>query len=217
MILCKYRGKNLFISMSKQPTCSNVGKKGMVVGPDRNWEYLYSGKTGVGMSGLGWIRSYMYDSNAVAIYYEVDAAEPLTRFAVFKWLRAGWKDINFVKKSHIHNGLLRFAKDFKEILENPDMPNPTQIARHCSDIRNLSDEKLRSLVQEHLSSVEQISREEGLLSDATIEEMLQNQHYLNSLTRNEMENMVALVYLKQLLGNGRQKQLTSLPVFMKLP
>jgi hypothetical protein len=217
LILCKYRGKNVFISMSKQPASSNVGKRGLVIGPDRHWEYLYSGETGVGRSGLGWVHSYMYDSKAVIIYYEVDPGKPLTRFAVFKWVRAGWKNINFVKRSHIHDGLLRFAADFKAILESPQLPEPAILARYCENIRNLSDEQLRSIVQEHLASIEQFSRREKLLPEATIENLLQNQQYLNSLTRNEMENLVALVYLKQLLGRGRHTQLTSLPVSSYLP
>ena len=217
LILCRYRGKNVFISMSKQPVRSTVGKKGLVIGPDHNWEYLYSGKTGVGKSGLGWVRSYMYDSNAVIIYYEVDPNEPLTRFAVFKWVRAGWKNINFVKRSHIHKGLLRFAKDFKVILENPDLPEPPELARSWENICSLSDRQLRAVVQEHLSSVEQISRREKLLPEATIDKLLQSRQYLNSLTRNEMENLVAVLYLKQLLGRGPHKQLTSLPVSSKLP
>jgi len=217
MILCKFRGKNVFISMSTQPERSEVGKKGLVIGPDRNWEYLYSGQAGVGLSGLGWVHSYMYDSNAIIIYYETEPAKPLTRFAVFKWVRAGWKNINFVKRSHIYNGLLRFAKDFKAILESPDLPDPALLAQSCAEIRGFSDEQLRSIIQEHLSSIEQISRRENLLPEATIEKLLQSRQYLDGLTRNEMESLVTLVYLKQLLGRGQQKQLTSLPVSSKLP
>ena len=217
MILCKYRGKNVFISMSKQPVHSAVGKKGLVIGPDRNWEYLYSGQTGVGMSGLGWIRSYMYDSNAVIIYYEVDPVEPLTRFAVFKWVRAGWKNINFVRRSHIHDGLLRFSRDFKEILESPYLPEPAQLARDCREIRALSDEQLRTIVREHLASIEQICRKEKLLPEATIDKIFRNRQYLDRLTRTQMESLVALVYLKQLLGRGEHRQLSSLPVSPKLP
>ena len=217
LILCKYRDKNVFISMSKQPARSSVGKKGLVVGPDRQWEYLYSGETGLGMSGLGWVRSYMYDSNAIIIYYEVDPAKPLTRFAVFKWVRAGWKNINFVKRSHIYAGLLRFAADFKAILESADLPEPALLARHCADIRGLSDQQLRLIAQEHLSSVEQISRQEKLLPAAAIEKLLQNRQYLNALTRNELENLVTLVYLKQLLGRGQHRRLSSLPVSSQLP
>ena len=212
MILSKYRGKNLFISMSTQPASSAVGKKGLVIGPDRNWEYLYTGKPGVGKQGLGWVHSYMYDSNAILIYYELDPAKPLTRFAVFKWVRAGWKNINFVRRSHIYNGLLRFAADFIAILEHPDLPDPAQLAQYCELIRNLSDEQLRLVVKEHLSSVEQISRREGLLPEATIEELLQSRQYLNSLTRTEMEAIVALIYLRQVLGRGPHTRLTYLPI-----
>lgn len=215
LILFKYQGKNVFISMSKQPVSSTVGKRGLVIGPDHHWEYFYSDQPGVGMSGLGWVHSYMYDSNAIIVYYEIEPGQPLTRFAVFKWVRAGWKNINFVKRSHIYEGLLRFARDFKEILESPDLPEPTRLARYCAKIRGLSSEQLRSIVQEHLTATEQISRRDKLLPKAAIEK-LQNRQYLEGLTRTEMENLVMLMYLRQLLGRGHPQQLTSLPLSSKL-
>ncbi len=89
------------------------GKKGLVLGSDSDWNYLYSGKKGTNLPGLGWVSSYMYDSCTIMIYYEMDPNEPLVRCAVFKWLKAGWSNINMVKKSHIYKGLVRYENSFK--------------------------------------------------------------------------------------------------------
>ena len=41
LILCKFRGKNLLISISKQKDRSDVGRKGLVLGSDDNWDYFW--------------------------------------------------------------------------------------------------------------------------------------------------------------------------------
>ncbi len=71
LILCKYHGRNLLISISKQKDRSDVGKKGIVLGSDDNWDYFYSGEKGLSMPGLGWVSSYMYNSIGISFLYEV--------------------------------------------------------------------------------------------------------------------------------------------------
>jgi hypothetical protein len=56
------------------------------------------------------------------MYEEIDPVTTKVRCAVFKWLRAGWSGINMVRSKHIYNGLKRFAKPLKEILEYPSLP-----------------------------------------------------------------------------------------------
>ena len=111
LILFKHKGRKIFVSLSKQKGTSGVGKKGLIIGPDDNWDYIYSGQPGVTRAGLGWVRSYMYDSYSIAVYYELDEASPLMRFAVFKWVKAGWKEINFVRTSDIYDGAIRFFQN----------------------------------------------------------------------------------------------------------
>ena len=113
LILCKYRGRNLLISISKQKDKSDVGRKGIVLGSDDNWDYFYSGRRGLSKPGLGWVSSYMYNSIGISFLYEVDSKKPVIRYGAFKWLRAGWANVNVVKNKHIHKGLIRYAKDLK--------------------------------------------------------------------------------------------------------
>ena len=117
VILFKYRQRNILVTVSKQADVSTVGKKGYVLGADDDWDYFYSGKPGLTIPALGWVKSYMFGSSGINIYDEIDPAGPKVRCAVFKWLRAGWSGINMVRRKHIYSGLKRFAKPMKEILE----------------------------------------------------------------------------------------------------
>ena len=128
LVLMKHEGRFVLLSISKQARISEVGKKGVILGPDENWTYLYSGQNGINRPGLGWVSSYMYDSYSVAVFAQLDKNRPGVRCGTFKWINAGWSRINMVKKEHIHRGLLRYAKTFKEIIENPVLPGADKIA-----------------------------------------------------------------------------------------
>ena len=144
ILLFKFRQRNVLVTVSKQVDVSTVGKKGYVLGADDDWDYFYSGKPGLTIPALGWVKSYMYESSGIEIYDEIDPGVPKVRCATFKWLRAGWSGINMVKKQHIYRGLKRFAKPLKEILEYPSLPSVETLAGEFSRIRRFSDVTLRS-------------------------------------------------------------------------
>lgn len=211
LILFKYRGRNVFMSLSKQTGISDVGKQGVVLGLHENWDYIYSGKAGVSKAGLGWVTSYMYDSYSIAFYYETGIIRPLVRFGVFKWVRAGWKGINFVRPSHIYNGIVSFSEVFKQILESPELLAPFALVQSCKELEQLTNGQLRKIVKTQIERIEQRSLNEGLLSRKKTEDLFANQRYLKSLNRQEMESMVILEYVKQLLGKEQDTKLTYLP------
>jgi hypothetical protein len=154
LILFKFKNRKVIISISKQKGRSDVGKKGYVLGSDDNWDYFYSGKPGLTVPGLGWVRSYMYDSSGINIYYEIDPYAPLLRCGTFKWLRAGWSKINAVKNHHIHNGMKRFAKSFKEIMEYPSLPDINAFGDTYSKISAMSENELREGIKIYLNTLE---------------------------------------------------------------
>jgi hypothetical protein len=154
LILFKFKNRKVIISISKQKGRSDVGKKGYVLGSDDNWDYFYSGKPGLTVPGLGWVRSYMYDSSGINIYYEIDPYAPLLRCGTFKWLRAGWSKINAVKNHHIHNGMKRFAKSFKEIMEYPSLPDINAFGDTYSKINAMSENELREGIKIYLNTLE---------------------------------------------------------------
>lgn len=128
LILANHRGRQVLISVSKQINTSGVGKKGAILGNDNNWTYFYSGKPGTAKTGLGWVKSYIYDYFSIAIFVESGTTPATVRTGIFQWLRAGWTGINFVKPAHILGGMKRFAYNTKAVLESPRLPAPHQIA-----------------------------------------------------------------------------------------
>lgn len=127
LILLNHKGRQVLITISNQVAVSDVGKKGVVLGSDDDWNYFYSGETGSAKTGLGWIKSYIYDYFSVGVYVESGSKPSMVRSGVFQWIRAGWSGINFVETKHIIKGMKRHANNFKTILESPKLPAPNQI------------------------------------------------------------------------------------------
>jgi hypothetical protein len=194
LILLNHKGHQVMVSVSKQINTSNVGKKGIILGNDSDWNYYYSGQPGTPMTGLGWVKSYIYDYFSIGVY--VDTAPPMVRTGVFQWLRAGWTGINFVKPSHILGGLKRFARDSKLILESPRLPAPNQM---ISTYQLLSNMPAADLIKKY-AALQQAQRslaiQLGKISKSDGEEQLS---FANT-PKEQMAEELMLEYLKTTLG-----------------
>lgn len=200
LILFRYRGHNVFLSVSKQRDISEVGKKGTALGEEENWDYLYSGETGLNKMGLGWVKSYVYDSFSVTVFYETGDKVPKLLCGSFKWLNAGWARVNMVQRKHIHRGLQRYASDLKIILESHNLPDYRQMVAGYSTLRNLSREELRLYLAEYLDTLSnQYARTKSMSRDI-FRDLLDPDRYLDLLEVPQLRAIVELEYLKSLLG-----------------
>jgi hypothetical protein len=201
------------ISISKQADVSDVGRKGYIVGNDEDWNYFYSGEPGLNVTGLGWVKSYMYDSAGISVYTEADQDPVLVRAASFKWLRAGWSSINMVQNDHIYQGMMRFARAFKEIMESPRLPSVKAFESDCRTIAGFSDSALR----EQMTSYRQLLARRAEKLDGGVRrhlpEAFHSEGYWQGLKREEMESTLVLETLKRYLGKSPAdgRTLTFLP------
>ena len=202
LILLKYQGRPALISISKQKNVSDVGKKGVVLGKDDNWDYFYSGQNGLNKPGLGWVNSYMYDSYTVSIFIEQDGAGPLVHCGIFKWLRAGWADMNMVQNPHIYRGLQRYTDTVKGILEYPSLPEPDKMVEIFSKIKTFSADELRDKVKNYIALLSQKYREDTSSGGKLIAETIKDSSYLNQLNPYQMQSVLAVEYIKFLLGKN---------------
>jgi hypothetical protein len=210
LLLFEYDQRDIIITVSKQADVSEVGKKGYVLGSDSDWDYFYSGKTGLTLPALGWVRSYMYDSRGINIYDVLDPAAPRVRCAAFKWLRAGWSGINMVQKKHIHRGLRRFAATYKEIVESPLIPPAAQLADDFARIQGLSTDVLRSKMELY-SKILKHRYDQGRQSSKTwIAKLFENKSYWQGLSKEEMEAAMVIEYMKHALGKTRTEEVGEL-------
>ena len=202
--LFKHKGRNALITLSKQIDTSNVGKKGVVLGTDENWDYLYSMQEGLAKPGLGWVRSYMYDSYSIAVFYEKDKNEPLVKCGFFKWIDAGWAEINMVRKKHIYRGLKRFGNTFKEIIEYPFLPTASELAKVFSDIQQLGIDALREKTKDYLTILKNRYIHDKALARTEFAKLFESEEYLHQMKKEEMQSILDLECIKCILGKDKQ-------------
>jgi len=201
LILMKHNGNNVLISLSKQNGVSDVGKRGVVLGADTDWTYLYSEKKGLNKPGLGWIRSYMYDSYSIIVLYETQGKVKQVKCGAFKWLDAGWQKINMVKTHHIYKGLQRFGQAYKTIVENPSLPDVVVMTEYLSKIRAMELEELQQLNRSYLKSVREKYAEDKSVSSKWVANLLKDEQ-VEKMDMHELRSVLMLEYFKSILGKS---------------
>ncbi len=210
ILLFKYRQRNILVIASKQEDVSTVGKKGYVLGADDNWDYLYSGEPGLTLPALGWVKSYMYGSNGITIYDEVDPVAGRVRCAAFKWLQAGWSGINMVRRKHIYSGLKRFAKPMKEILEYHSLPTVESMVCNFSRIKGFSEDTLRSKMQIYSGILQNRYDGGGGHIGKLSAKLAKDKHHWALMSRDEMESALIIEYMKLAVGKTRPAEVREL-------
>ncbi len=200
MIVMKHKGHSVMLSMSCQRDKSEVGKKGLVLGSDDDWNYLYTGEKGTTKKGLGWVDSYMYNSASVMVYYETSDPSPQVRCGVFKWIRAGWSGLNFAKPHHIRNGVERYAKTFKEIVESPHLQKTSELSKMFRQIDNLPTTELKEKVRNYYGYLKSCYQNKNSLFQKWFKQLFKDNHYVDNMKREELKAIVCKEYLKYLLG-----------------
>ncbi|MEN8243421.1 MAG: hypothetical protein ABFS43_00815 [Thermodesulfobacteriota bacterium] len=210
MILFKHEGRKVFVSLSRQLGNSMVGKKGVVLGDDGDWNYLYSGEKGINKFGLGWVDSYMYESSSIIVYYETDPGSPLLRCAVFKWLKAGWKDINMVKNHHIYKGMHRWAVDYKSIMEHPDFPDADTLEHAWEQIERLELTELQRANHLYYQSLKKRYNGDRSVSSKWVSKVLEDDSRVATSDVHELRSVLVMEYLKSVLGKQYEIDVVSL-------
>jgi hypothetical protein len=214
VILMKHEGRRLFLFISKQAERSEVGKKGAIIGGDQAWTYLYAASAGLAKPGLGWVKSYIYDSLSIIIYAEPIENQNSVQVGVFKWLSAGWAGLNMVKPMHIHEGLLRFADPFKTLLERPDLPAPEWLASYFRPLEEMSVEDLRGQVRRYHERLCSRYADQSPFNNAGLAKLFGDPAYADGLDRIQMEALLAKDYAKPIFG--RESLLPRFPVGSEL-
>ncbi len=190
----------IWASLSRQQDRSEVGRKGYVLDEKNAWHYIYSGKKGTTMTGLGWVASYMYEGFACNFFIQSDDAPDRVKVASFKYLRAGWNGMNFVQYKHIRDGLERFSLIMRQILENPALPPPAEIEAVQRRIADLSLDQLRDINQDYLLALEENYGRKWAFPNSWFKKAVVKGDYVDQLTRPQLEAVVFLEYMNGVLG-----------------
>lgn len=202
VILLNYKGRNVLVSVLKQKDVSEVGKKGFIIGDEAAMDYFYSGEQGLTMKGLGWVKSYLYDSYSVSVIMEDKKGGNHLRCGVFKWIRAGWAGNNVIRKSYVTKGMGRYATEFKNLMEKKkSFPSPDELVDVCNVLKNLSTEEMRKRVERLIQSL-QAKCECGSSCPKSVNSGADLVSYVNTLTRMEMSSALIVDYVKTLSGKS---------------
>ena len=196
LILVNHKGRQALISISKQVGSSDVGKKGFIVGNDQDWNYYYSGEPGSAMTGLGWVKSYIYSFFTVAVYVEPSPSSSVVRSGNFQWIRAGWSGVNFVKKEHIIKGMKRRASGLKTVMESPHLPAPVKIASARQQFSALPRQDL----VERYASLQQARQALAVRTGKIKASEAKKQDSYGNLSKEQMVEELLVEYLKATIG-----------------
>lgn len=196
LIHLNHKGRQVLISISRQVSQSDVGKKGIILGNDSDWNYFYSGETGSYKTGLGWVKSYIYDYFSIGVYVETNGSSNMVRSGTFQWLRAGWSGINFVKSDHILDGLKRFARNSKTILESKNLPAPGQLIRNYQLLCALPNRDLTARYAALQNAQKSMAVRSGKAGASEIKGNGNNNH----VPKEQIVQELMLEYLKIALG-----------------
>ena len=196
LILVHHKGRQVLFSISKQIDRSSVGEKGYILGNDSDWSYYYSGEPGSAKSGLGWVRSYIYDYFSVGVHVETGVSPVKLRTGVFQWIKAGWSGVNFVRPNHIIEGMKRFARNNRMILESPHLPAPNQMIAAYQWLRALPERDLRNKYEVLQRARRSSAIETGKLGKTKAG----NPFSLDGVPNEQMLEELMLEYLKLAIG-----------------
>jgi hypothetical protein len=148
------------------------------------------------MTGLGWVKSYIYDYFSVIVYVDSGGSPATVRTGVFQWLRAGWSGINFVKTGHILDGMKRFARDSKAILEAPNLPAPVQVVSAYQRLLGLPHPDLT----EKYIALRLAQQSSALQAGKITTKEVKKQDFSAKVPREQMLEELMVEYLKTTLG-----------------
>lgn len=210
LVLFRNGDRRVLISLSRQAGPSGVGKKGYILGQDDDWNYFYSGEPGLTVTGLGWVRSHMYDSIGITIYTEMDRAAATVRAANIKWVRAGWSQINVVTRDHIIRGMQRFARTLKAILESPRLPSVQTMEADMARISQLTDAEIRERIRAYRAVLAVRSERAKDGDRKSLPESFWDEGVWSRMTREEMESTLILENFKAHLGKITEEEMCRL-------
>ncbi|EGB15261.1 hypothetical protein DND132_2056 [Pseudodesulfovibrio mercurii] len=198
IVLVRYQGKNVLISVSQQDGKSEVGRKGAIL-DDTRWDYFYSGQEGLNRGMIGWMDTFTYASGSVQVFVEQDAAAPRSTVFLFKWLKAGWAGMNVVQRSHIYDGTLRYVRSFAKVVESPDL-TPEYLAEGLHTVLTMPDSRMDGLIREYARNFEARFKDAPKLQSSDYAKVIRDGGYAEVLDDKARRSVLALEKLKSMLG-----------------
>ncbi|WP_146164821.1 hypothetical protein [Desulfonatronum sp. SC1] len=200
IVMVNHEGEKYLLSVSKQADQSNVGRKGVVIGDDQDWNYFYTDEEGLTTGGLGWVNSYMFDSFSVTVLSADPTAPDRSRHAMFKWVRAGWSGMNMVRPNHVRNGCQRFAQSLVRLMESDELPELGVLVAMSKRVRAMDELEILRTLQPYIESLRETAPEDSILSRRSFQRILNQDNPLEHYSLYAKQSLVMKEFLKASVG-----------------
>lgn len=199
LLLLKQEGNKFLISVSKQIDQSSVGRKGVVLGEDTDWNYYYADEEGLTKNGLGWVNSYIFDSFSITVLCTNPQNPTQSQHVMFKWVRAGWSGMNMVRTGHVRDGCMRFAQSLTKLMESPRLPDIDTVVRMADHVATMDQAKLNQTLEPYVQQLRLLSQNDPVLSRRSFRTAMENDplaHY----TREAKQSLIMKEFIKASIG-----------------
>jgi hypothetical protein len=199
LLLMNHKKGKVFISVSESVGPSEVGKKAVIIDDD-NWNYFYSGITGVNKRLIGWVEAHLYHRASVFVYFQPLNRSARTKVLLFNWVKAGWKGINVVKDKHINEGCLRYAESLKNIVETAYLPTENHLAQSLKMIQDMDNASIDAKIRQYAINFERIARPHEGMSNTAFSQIIADGGYSKLFTKQERIGILQLEFFKSQIG-----------------
>jgi len=198
IVLLKYEGKRVLVSVSLQDGESDVGRKGAIIN-DKEWDYFYSGIEGLNKGLISWMDTYMYNSASVLVFVEQNGEAKQSTLFLYKWLKAGWSGMNVVKRKHIYEGIMRYARSMEKVLTGSTL-TPEQIAAGMNEVTAMTKPQIDTLIEQYSKNFEQKFKSDPKLKKRSYAKVIADGGYGKVLDDRARRYTMYLEKLKSMLG-----------------
>ena len=144
-------GCDVLLSCSELTGPSSFSSRGVPVGPADNALFYYSGKPGLNLPGMTWIKSQITRSSTLSLYCSLGSNETVA--ASFAWLNAGWKGMNVIRARHILNSQINTLDFTRRIAEHPAAA-PERLAEILAAVNGMSAPEMDARYRRYLDYVQ---------------------------------------------------------------
>lgn len=198
LVLLRYKGVPMLLSISWQDGKSDAGMKGNFLGDYDDWDFVYTKAVGGTAPGIGWMSTYMYASSNITLLFPL--SDGSTCYSMFKWLRAGWSGLNVVKRDHITSGANRNFRGMLEVVGGAGGIAFEELEAISKKYDSLGREAMLAEARPYAAQLAKLSKNDEILKRDEFQAVLANGIYAETLSDDELRSLLKVLALKRKLG-----------------
>lgn len=198
MVLLKYKGVPMLLSIGWQDGKSETGKKAYFLGDYANWDFVYTKDVGGTASGIGWMSTYIYNTCSITLIFP--KSDGTTSYSMLKWLKAGWSGLNVVKRKHITAGADRNFTGMQAVIHGATSVKPEELEKISKKYDAYDRAAMLKEAAPYAQELAKLSKNDEILGRDEFQALLAGGKYAENLSDEELRSLLKVLALKRRLG-----------------